>query len=50
MQFAFVERDEFEAMAVGAGFRVAELYGDYERAAFDPDSSPVMVWVLDRPA
>ena len=50
MQFAFVERDDFEAMAVGAGFRVAELYGDYERAAFDPDSSPVMVWVLDRPA
>lgn len=48
MEFAFVERDEFAQMAVGAGFRVVQLYGNYERAPFDPVSSPVMIWVLEK--
>jgi ubiquinone/menaquinone biosynthesis C-methylase UbiE len=50
MEFAFVERDEFAAMAEAAGFRVVELYGDYDRAAFDPEHSPVMIWVLEKQA
>jgi hypothetical protein len=49
MPFELVEQEAFEAMAVDAGFRVGDLYGDYEWAAFDGDSSPVMVWLLDRP-
>lgn len=48
MEFAFVERDAFERMARAAGFRVVQLYGDYQRSAFDSSTSPVMVWVLDK--
>jgi SAM-dependent methyltransferase len=50
MEFVFVERAEFERLAAGAGFRVAQLYGNYERAAFDATTSPVMIWVLEKPA
>jgi hypothetical protein len=50
MEFEFVEREPFESMAVHAGFRVSHLYGDYQRAAFEPGTSPVMIWVLDKPA
>ena len=49
MPFELVEREALEAMAVDAGFRVGDLDGDYKWAAFDADSSPLMVWVLDRP-
>lgn len=48
MEFAFVEKDHFESMARDAGFRVLELYGDYDRSAFDPMRSPVMIWVLQK--
>lgn len=48
VRFRLVERDEFAAMAEGAGFRVMALYGDYERAPFDSESSPYMIWVLER--
>jgi SAM-dependent methyltransferase len=50
MEFAFVEREEFERMASGVGFRAVQLYGDYGRAAFDPANSPVMIWVLEKAA
>ncbi len=50
MEFEFVEREAFESMAVEAGFRILQLYGDYQRAAFEPGTSPVMIWVLDKPA
>jgi hypothetical protein len=49
MPLELVEREALEAMAVDAGFRVGDLYGDYKWAAFDADSSPLMVWVQDRP-
>jgi SAM-dependent methyltransferase len=48
MEFALVERAEFEGMARSAGFRVAALYGSYERAEFDPPTSGYMIWVLER--
>ena len=47
MTFELVERDAFESMARDAGFRVAALYGDYERGPFVADASPVMIWVLE---
>lgn len=50
MQFEFIERDRFESMARDAGFEVLDLYGNYDRSAFDPDTSPVMIWVLRKPA
>jgi len=48
MEFAFVEQDEFEQMAQSAGFRVAQLYGNYDRAPLDPAQSPVMIWSLEK--
>jgi ubiquinone/menaquinone biosynthesis C-methylase UbiE len=48
MEFTFVERDQFESMAEDAGFRVLDLYGDYDRSTFDPEHSPVMIWVLEK--
>ncbi len=46
MEFAFVERDQFETMARHAGFHVLDLYGNYDRSPFDAGRSPVMIWVL----
>ena len=46
MEFELIEEDAFAAMARDAGFRIVALYGDYDRSAFDPARSPVMIWVL----
>lgn len=46
MEFAFIEKAEFESLARGAGFSIVALYGDYDRSPFDPDHSPVMIWTL----
>jgi hypothetical protein len=48
MEFAFVERDAFARMATDAGFRLLQLYGNYDRTPFDPASSPVMIWLLGK--
>jgi SAM-dependent methyltransferase len=50
MRFAFIDGDAFESMATAAGFRVVALAGDYAGRPFDPASSPVMIWTLERPA
>jgi SAM-dependent methyltransferase len=49
MEFELIERRAFEGMAVGAGFRPAELYGSWERVPFDPVASSQMIWVLEKP-
>jgi SAM-dependent methyltransferase len=48
MRFALIERQDFEQRAIHAGFRVTELYGDYDRSPFLPDTSPYMIWILQR--
>ena len=48
MCFALIERAAFEAEAAGAGFRVVDLFGGYDRSPFDPATSPSMIWILDR--
>lgn len=48
MEFAFVEEEHFESMARDVGFRVLELYGNYDRSPFDAVQSPVMIWVLEK--
>jgi SAM-dependent methyltransferase len=48
MEFAFVEKGHFESMARDAGFRVLDLYGDYDRSPFDANRSPVMIWILEK--
>jgi SAM-dependent methyltransferase len=48
MEFSLIERDAFEAMARSVGFRVAHLYGNYDRTPFEPGTSPFMIWVLEK--
>ncbi len=48
MQFALIEKEDFEAMARHAGFHVQEMYGDYDRSPFDAASSPLMIWILQK--
>jgi hypothetical protein len=48
VRFRLVSHDEFRAQIESAGFTVEALYGDYERASFDPTTSPVMIWCLRR--
>ena len=46
LSFRLLERAQFEAMATAAGFEVEALYGDYQRAPFEAESSPYMIWIL----
>lgn len=36
----------FGGMVVETGYRVKEIYGDYNRAAFEAEESPFMIWIL----
>lgn len=48
MQFEFIEQEQFAHAASQAGFRVRNLFGDYDRNEFSASSSPVMIWELER--
>ena len=48
LQFCPLSRDEFEELARSAGFRAVGLCGDYSYSVFREDTSPFMVWVLDK--
>ncbi len=48
LAFRLTSKDEFEALAASAGFKVAALYGDYDYAEFHADTSPFMIWELTR--
>lgn len=50
MQFEFIEERDFQEMAERVGFKVLEMYGNYDRSDFDPSLSPVMIWVLEKRA
>jgi SAM-dependent methyltransferase len=39
-------KDDFEGLVRSQGFEVEALYGDYQRAEFDPQRSPFMIWSL----
>lgn len=49
IRFALIEPSALEAMARDAGFEKEELYGDYQRSGFSPESSPYMIWFLRKP-
>ena len=48
LRFYLHSKDTFETLAEAQGYRVVALYGDYERAAFRPQTSPFMIWVLSK--
>jgi len=48
LHFRLTEKEEFEVMAKAAGFRVKEFYGDYDYSKFQPESSPAMLWIMEK--
>ena len=48
LHFRLTPKDEFEELLKDAGFCIKALYGDYDYHEFDAQSSPSMVWVLNK--
>lgn len=46
LRFALFEKDEFQKLVEGQGFAVEAVYGDYQRAEYDPEQSRSMIWML----
>jgi len=48
MRLALIDRHRFTELANGAGFVPVALYGDYGRSEYLEESSPFMVWILEK--
>jgi hypothetical protein len=48
LEFYLHTKEAFESLAFAQGFQVEALYGDYERGAFQPQTSPFMIWILSK--
>jgi len=48
IRFALPTRSEFEERCRSAGFTIERMYGDYDRSAYQEDTSPYMIWLLRR--
>jgi SAM-dependent methyltransferase len=48
MRFALIDRSGFVELAEAAGFVPVALYGDYGRREYSEESSPFMVWILEK--
>jgi SAM-dependent methyltransferase len=49
MEFELISPERFEDMAKEADFTIAQIYGNHDRARFDPAVSPFMICMLDKP-
>lgn len=49
MEFELIEREQFNRIAIQAGFKINTLYGGYDCSEFESTTSPVMIWELMRP-
>lgn len=47
-RFVLHEKDALKGLAAGAGFKVLDLFGNYDRSPFHPESSPFMIWKLGK--
>jgi SAM-dependent methyltransferase len=50
MEFVFVDLEVFAQLAQGAGFHIVRMFGDYDGSPYDAATSPVMIFVLEKPA
>jgi SAM-dependent methyltransferase len=48
MRFALIDRISFTELANAVGFVPVALYGDYGRSEYLEESSPFMVWILEK--
>lgn len=48
INFILIDREEFETLTSSMGFKTVALYGDNEYAPFQTETSPFMIWVLEK--
>jgi SAM-dependent methyltransferase len=48
IQFCIHDKNEFEKLAESAGFKVIDLYGDYDHSEFSEFTSRFMIWILEK--
>jgi SAM-dependent methyltransferase len=48
IRFALLNRSSYTELVTAAGFVVVALYGDYDRGEYLEESSPFMVWILEK--
>ena len=48
MRFALIDRGGLAELADAVGFVAVGLYGDYERGEYLEESSPFMIWILEK--
>ncbi|MDJ0688179.1 MAG: class I SAM-dependent methyltransferase [Xenococcaceae cyanobacterium MO_188.B32] len=48
IQFYLHQQSEFQKLAQSHGFHLIHLYGDYSYAEFQKETSPFMIWVLEK--
>jgi SAM-dependent methyltransferase len=48
MRFALIDRIRFTELVIAAGFVPVALYGDYGGGEYLEESSPFMVWILEK--
>jgi SAM-dependent methyltransferase len=48
VSFHLFHKTQFEKLVLTAGFKVAQLYGDYQRSPFDDAKSPFIIMVLEK--
>jgi SAM-dependent methyltransferase len=46
IRFALPDWEEIQSIFKDAGFKIVSLYGDYNRAEYQPETSPFMIWNL----
>ena len=49
LHYRVVEKREFEELAAAAGLQQEALFGDYQRAEFQEERGPFMIWILRKP-
>jgi SAM-dependent methyltransferase len=48
LRYRIVFKEEAEALFRQQGFKINAMYGDYSRGDFQADSSPFMIWLLQK--
>jgi SAM-dependent methyltransferase len=49
LRFRLTPKEAFEDLLKITGYCIKSTYGDYEYNEFDPETSPSMVWILEKP-
>ncbi|NET05738.1 MAG: class I SAM-dependent methyltransferase [Symploca sp. SIO2B6] len=48
IQFYLHQQEEFQRLIQSQGFQVISLYGDYSYGEFQKETSPFMIWILEK--